>query len=140
MIIENKILKYIYKDTQNSTFESGGILGSDNKIINYYSFDKGIYVAHCSYSPNVDYLNNTISDWQKHSIRFLGIFHTHFFGVDTLSDGDMFYINNILFSMPNEIEYLYFPIVLPEFQEIIPYIATRQKNKISIDIDELVVI
>ena len=140
MIIANKTLKKIYSSVEFVGSESGGILGLEKGIISHVAFDLGKSNIKCSYEPNVDRLNEVIVEWQKENIQFIGLFHTHFFGTESLSKEDKHYIKEILFAMPDEIHYLYFPIVLPEYKRIIPYSATRYDNMVNIYLDKLTVI
>ena len=97
--------------------ETGGILGSnDGNIITNVIVDRNMEasIKRCIYSPNVDFLNECIATWAEENIVFMGIFHTHFMGVETLSDADKKYIHEIMEAMPKEIESLFFPVfVLP---------------------------
>lgn len=139
MKIKKEILDVVYQQTQGLMFESGGILGKKNEIITDVDIDKDTSHVKCSYEPNIDRFNIIINEWQKKEIDLAGIFHTHFFGVSTLSDGDISYIKTIMHAMPSEINQLYFPIVLPESKKIIPYLAVRE-DKIKIELDELIII
>lgn len=139
MKIKKEILDVVYQQTQGLMFESGGIFGKKNEIITDVDIDKDTSHVKCSYEPNIDRFNIIINEWQKKEIDLAGIFHTHFFGVSTLSDGDISYIKTIMHAMPSEINQLYFPIVLPESKKIIPYLAVRE-DKIKIELDELIII
>lgn len=121
--------------------EIGGILGGTDDIISRYQLDNGRNEGcGCFYSPDVDVLNTTIKAWQREEILLRGIFHTHFFGVDTLSDGDISYITAIMKAMPLSIDQLYFPlIVLPE-KRIVPFSAVRSGKKIEIVKNELIIV
>lgn len=133
MIINKEILDYILHKVSKIPPEMGGILGSKNKIICQVELDKGIENnLLCNYVPDVDKLNRIIEKWQQADVLFEGIFHTHFYGVRTLSDGDKKYINVILNAMPENLDGLYFPIVLPETKQMIVYLAKRSEGKIEI--------
>lgn len=111
------VLKKVYMGIVSSQNmvppESGGIIGSKDGIVTVYVNDKGVQneTIMCGYFPDVNFLNEIILEWQNNGIKFMGIYHTHFFGVNTLSDGDKEYIQNIMKSMPKGM-ILYFPIVL----------------------------
>lgn len=121
--------------------EIGGILGSSDGIISRYQLDDGRNSGcGCFYSPDVTRLNTTIKAWQREEIAFRGIFHTHFFGVCTLSEGDIRYINTIMECMPSSIEHLYFPLVVLPEKQIVPFIAVRNGRTIEITKDELVIV
>ena len=123
--------------------ETGGILGSsDDNVITHVVLDKqnALSVRCCSYSPNVDYLNGCIINWMRKGIKFMGVFHTHFAGVATLSEADKIYINSIMTAMPREITFLMFPVfVLPE-RKLICYRAEREKNLVNIIKENLEII
>lgn len=133
--ISKVVLQSINQVISDTPPETGGILGSrirnvvDNVVFDLPSVEN---VRPCVYFPNVDFLNHIIRLWQKNGIRFVGIFHTHFAGVKTLSSGDIKYIHEIMQSMPSSIEYLYFPVfVLPD-RELVCYKAIRTKGTVDI--------
>lgn len=119
--------------------EVGGILGKDsNDIISEVYFDKGKNNGkQCSYVPDTDILNQQILEWKRKNIAFAGIFHTHFFGVETLSEGDIKYINKIMLAMPKQVKYLWFPIVVLPQRKIIAYIAHRENTNVIIECTDL---
>lgn len=123
--------------------ETGGILGStDGEVIDYFipdlPSDTGLH--YCSYKPNVRYFNAKIAEWQERSIQFMGIYHTHFANVKTLSSADRTYIEQIMLAMPQGVGWLYFPIfTLPE-RVLTPYIALKCDKSVTIDNDELIIL
>ena len=135
MIITRRILELIDRSVPREHTEAGGILGSRNgEKVDSVVFDipDCEVPMGCVYSPDVDYLNDRIKQWQHEGIRFMGMFHTHFHGVRTLSCGDKRYIHAIMNAMPVEINRLYFPVyVLPE-RELVCYIATRSCENVEI--------
>lgn len=143
MKIYREIFEKIISNLPERTPEIGGILGknSDN-IICETVVDIGMAnrSKQCSYVPNVEKLNEKIKDWNKQDIEFVGIFHTHFWNVETLSDGDKKYIIEIMSAMPKEIKYLYFPIVVIPECKIIPYIAYIENEKITIKRENIKII
>ena len=140
MKIKRTVLEKINAAVPDTPPETGGILGSsDGNVIDRLIMDYPSEIPErlCSYSPNTDFLNSCISDWQESNISFIGIFHTHFVGVKTLSHGDKKYINTIMAAMPDTIEYLYFPVfVLPE-RILVCYKAQRVYNEVEISSEEL---
>lgn len=137
-----KITRALYKEIQNKVNpfppESGGILGSKENIIVTSVYDEGLNNEKmCSYTPNVKLLNDVIAKWKEEEIIFSGIFHTHYFGVKTLSHGDQCYIEKIMRSMPDDVNELYFPIVVMPQKEIVAYKAIRDLNQILIQEDEI---
>lgn len=120
--------------------EIGGILGGKNGEIFKIAFDKNTKNYNSAvYNPNIDYLNEIITHWENQGIDFVGLFHTHMQDNITLSNDDIVNIKNIMRSMPNTISNLYFPIVIPK-KEIFPYIAKKDNNRISIQLDELIIL
>lgn len=141
MKILTTVYKYILDSMPAVPPEIGGILGSIDGAVCECQIDAGHSAkCGCFYSPNVSILNNTIRDWQRKDIHFHGIFHTHFFGVQTLSDGDIGYINTILRAMPTNINELYFPIVVLPEKQMVPYLAVRNGNTVEIKNDELIIV
>jgi len=136
IIVEDTALK-ILENIPNCPPEIGGILGGDSKIITTFELDKGMSSQGCFYVPNVKRLNKTITLWQENKIAFMGIFHTHFFDVATLSAGDISYITKIMKAMPEKINKLYFPLAIVPKKELIPYVAERNGENINIYRDSL---
>lgn len=120
--------------------EIGGILGGENKVIKHLYFDVNRKSSISNYSPDTKLLNCVISDWQNHNIEFCGIFHSHLDISEHLSPADGKYIKEIMLSMPDEIECLYFPLVLPKCGKIISYKAIRQNSKVNIIRDDVEII
>lgn len=109
-------------------------------VVTDFVFDKGkIDFKKAVYIPNTDFINNQINDWSKQKIEFCGIVHTHPNNQRTLSADDIYYIKNIMSTMPKTISYLYFPIIIPH-KNIISYKAEINKGKIDIYADEIIVI
>jgi len=120
--------------------EEGGILGSVSGVIKFIELDKGVNSPKaCSYSPDVSHLNSIISKWEKANISFQGIFHSHFFGIDTLSKGDIRYIETIMKSMPKTIDNLLFPIVVMPEKKLVVYCAYKIDGSIKIKRDRLII-
>ena len=105
--------------------EAGGILGSRNGCVCAFVYDPGTpdMTRNC-YTPDVDFLNRVIAQWQTEGITFCGIVHSHPPGQQNLSEADRAYIQTILDWMPDRIQELYFPIVIPG-DGIFPYLARR---------------
>ena len=55
-----------------------------------------------------------------------------FFGVRTLSDGDIAYITAIMRAMPQSVSELHFPVVVLPDREMISYLAVRSGNEVKI--------
>ena len=141
MNISRNIYRHILCSVPSVPPEIGGILGGIDGVISECQIDVGSSAGcGCFYTPNVDFLNCVINKWQMDGILFKGIFHTHFFGVQTLSDGDTAYINAIMQAMPTYITELYFPIVVLPEKRIVPYLATRNGDVVDIKNDELCIV
>lgn len=126
----------IFDNIGNNPPEVGGILGASNDIVDNIVIDYGNSKNKlCSYSPNVDLLNLIIEKWQENFIEFKGIFHSHYFGVCNLSQGDKKYIETIMKAMPNYIRSLYFPIAVMPDRKLIIFKAYRYDNE-SIEIEQ----
>lgn len=121
--------------------EIGGIIGGDNNVVKTHYMDMGVSsLKACSYTPNVSLLNGIISEWSVEGIQFMGIYHTHFFEVRTLSEGDVRYIRNILLGMPDEIDSLYFPLVVFPSRTMVCFKAIKKLDSIEICNDNLVLV
>lgn len=133
MKITKEVIRFIFQDITSTPPEIGGVLGSTKEVIDHVVKDKGIPGnISCCYTPNVEFLNQVIKEWQNAKIEFKGIFHSHYFGVDTLSQGDYRYIKTIMKSMPLNIDSLYFPVAVMPKRELVVYNAYKCKNKINI--------
>lgn len=140
MRIFNGILEEILLNIPPVPPETGGILGGSEDIISVYAVDDGIKTIeqYDHYFPDTDRLNCIIQNWSKNGIDFYGIFHTHFPGGVTLSNGDKKYITRIMNSMPQQIHHLYFPILLPK--ETVVYRADRVDGQIQIVGDDIEIV
>ena len=117
-------------DTLRSAFspvppEAGGILGSVDGCVCAFVYDPGIpdMTLNC-YAPDVDFLNRIIEQWQEKGISFCGIVHSHPLGHQKLSNVDLSYIQTIMDCMPESIQELYFPVIIPG-EGIFPYLSRR---------------
>ena len=118
--------------------ETGGIIGQQNGIIGFAEFDSGTVQSDCAvYIPNVEKLNSVIEKWKRSGIEFVGMFHCHPIGQETLSKGDIEYIHSVFDSMPDSVTELYFPIVIPK-SHIVAYKAIRKNHRIIIEKDNIV--
>lgn len=133
MDIYKEVYDYIIDSVPKTPPETGGILGAKEKVICSVQLDNGISQnKFCSYEPNTIFLNSVIEEWQNMKINFVGIFHTHFYGVESLSEGDKEYIKVVMESMSHYTSSLYFPIVLSDQNRIVCYKAIRQDTDICI--------
>ena len=140
MRIKKEIYHSIFTSVKDTPPESGGILGEKDGIIQFVVYDEGVKNGKlCSYAPDVEKLNFVIREWQEEGILFCGMFHTHFFGVETLSEGDVKYINMIMEQMPEEIKTLFFPIVVLPQRKFVVYVANREQKTIQIKKENIVI-
>lgn len=119
--------------------ETGGIIGQQNGIIGFAEFDSGTVQSESAvYIPDVERLNSVIEKWSCSGIEFVGVFHSHPIGQETLSKDDIEYIHSVFDSMPDSVTELYFPIVIPK-SHIIAYKAIRKNHRICIENDSVVI-
>lgn len=138
MKICKKILDEIRKRMPSTPPEAGGIIGGKEGRVLLWEYDAGYPEKGCAYCPDVDFLNRTIEEWADGGYDFMGIFHVHFGGSKTLSDGDEKYIEAIMRAMPASIGQLYFPIVVQPEKQFISYVAYRSlSGEIAIATDEV---
>lgn len=138
MNITYETYREIVKNVPDIPPESGGILGEYNDVISCVVFDSGIQKDNwkpCCYTPDVKKLNICIEKWREQGIEFCGIFHTHFNGISTLSEGDKRYIRKIMFAMPSSKKKIYFPIVILPEREIKVYVCVNHQGKLYITED-----
>lgn len=133
-----KILRKVYSQILNEipdySFETGGILGGRDGVIEKFMFDKGLHQLEqrCCYVPDTIMINQRIEDWSYDQVDFYGIWHTHFGGSINLSKGDIKYIKNILCAVYPEKRGLYFPIILIPERKIEAYYCILCDQEIQI--------
>lgn len=130
----------IYTDVYNkllSSFsvvppERGAILGSrDGKIVSDFVLDRSEpEYARAVYTPNIEFLNQQIAEWEVCGIIFCGLLHTHPENCEKLSFADQRYIRRVMLSFDRETTLL-FPVLIP-FRKIIPYAATGSAKKVAV--------
>ena len=142
MRITKEALDIIRSSVENISVETGGIMGSQNK-----NFVSDIIMDipknnefRCYYMPNVKYFNECIAKWNQQNKYFLGMFHTHFYNIESLSKEDIKYINIIMGAMPNGVDRLFFPIYTLPQHKMICYAAMRYNDTISITNDMLEIV
>jgi len=102
-ICSEAVIDSIRQGVSNIPPESGGILGGRNDVVTNICLDKGILGKHpCSYTPDTRFLNQKINQWAETGIQFMGMFHVHFGGTESLSEGDKEYIVRIMEVMPKK--------------------------------------
>lgn len=128
MVIYKTVYDKLLSELPEFPPEVGGILGSSEDVVVQYWIDKGVGSSECkicSYTPDTREMNKKISEWYDNGIAFEGIFHTHFWGNASLSEGDIVYIRKIMNHMPKSIEKLYFPIITMPERKIHVYVAIK---------------
>lgn len=119
--------------------ETGGILGERNGVICTVVFDGGdIQIERYAYIPNVERLNEVISQWASEGIRFTGIFHSHPGRQEGLSLADKAYIQRIMDFMPDAVHALHFPIVLPG-DKMIGHIAEKVDGQVMVRQEPIII-
>lgn len=134
MKIINEVYQKILENTPDCMPEIGGMLGGQDDIITTVVFDKGKTddYTRCHYTPDVAMLNAYLDNWRINEIEFYGLFHTHFYGVTSLSKGDIAYISEILKAMPESKKMLLFPIVVMPDKKIISYRCCMDGEKLIV--------
>lgn len=138
MYIAKDVYNKIVFDTPKPPPETGGALFQKNGIVSRLVFDSGLY-EYGKYTPDVDFLNHQIKEFAEIGYEFCGIFHSHFPFGENLSNDDKRYIEIITLSLKNQINKLYFPIVLPK-EKLIPYCSYIKGDKVIIVSDKLFII
>lgn len=138
MIILKSVYEKILFSVSATPIETGGILGivSDIVVECVLDFNGNEYGK---YTPDTEMINKTVSYWQKNGIGFGGLFHSHYPSGRDLSQQDIKYIKEIMFSLKDIYSFLYFPIIIPH-KEMIPYKATIRDGEIYLCKDAVTII
>lgn len=95
--------------------ERGGILGAKDGVISEVFFDcMNTVHDRAIYIPEVKKLNEQLTKWGDEDIQFAGLFHSHKNNSFCLSKDDLVYIETIIKSLPDSVDSLLFPIVIPK--------------------------
>lgn len=138
MIVASHVIEKILGGLPCEPPESGGILGGSGGVVTCSVLDVGKAGGPpCSYTPNTTFLNRQIQEWFRDGIEFMGIFHVHFGGAESLSTGDIAYIEQIMNVMPEQITCLYFPIILMPEREIVVHRVSKDDGKIKIEREQI---
>lgn len=129
MFIYENVLCQLLNFVPDVPPETGGILGGTGGVVSRFWLDVGN--QYDIYVPNVEKINQIISDWQKAGIEFYGIFHSHSESNKSLSLADKRYIVKIMRSMPPQVTCLYFPLVFPKVR-VVPYRAEISNQCVTI--------
>lgn len=138
MIILRSVYEKILYSVPETPIETGGILGIRSDVVIECVFDLNGN-EYGKYVPNTSMINNIIALWQKNGIEFGGIFHSHYPSGTDLSQQDIKYIKEIMFSVKDSYSFLYFPIIIPH-KELIPYKATIRDGEIYLCEDAVTII
>lgn len=127
-----KIAKEIYRQITTQSFlkEVSGLLGGINGTILYYYQASSNNNKECSCYLEGERINKVIDLWQRKGIDFYGIYHTHPICDDRLSAQDISYITAVMNALSQNVECLYFPVILPN-KKMTAYKAVN-KGQISI--------
>ena len=118
LLIRESVIKNIFSTIGIHTPESGGILGSNREnIITHFEFDKYNVGNKNSYIPNIQYLNNIITNiWSSNNIKFCGLIHSH----------------PVLYSHPSRGDIEYGKVVIEAFEYLnkiyLPILGIENKN------------
>ena len=143
MKITQKMYDLIKNSSNSKQVEIGGILGGlKSDTVSDIVLDEQDISSVCrfTYTPNVQFLNDKIAQWQEEEKTFLGIFHSHFSGCRMLSSMDTEYIENIMRAMPDTVKSLYFPVYTMPDQTLNVYKAKTEKGNTVIEKDELIIV
>lgn len=121
--------------------ETGGLLGSHRGIIDTICIDISHTITEqAMYIPNIQYLNQQLTNWHNSATNWEGLFHSHLANSPELSQDDKLYIQTIMQAMPPHINKLYFPIILPG-KKMTSFQAIRQPgNYVSIVKDNIKIV
>lgn len=110
MKITQKTYEEILEKLEATRLETGGILGEKDGTVCAFFLDNKGQGKMGEYRPNVALLNQVIERWAEEDVAFVGLVHTHINGLGILSPSDIEYARLILSA--NELEYVYFPVVV----------------------------
>ena len=113
------VVDQIRRNIGNYSFETGGILGGKGQKVSRFAFDKGKKQKdEDSFCPDIDKMNNVISNWRREEIQFLGLVHSHKVN-PYLSAADIEYGFKIV--LLNRMKWIYMPIYVLREDELIVY-------------------
>jgi len=145
MIICQNVFSIIINISRLNTVEIGGIIGGKmckkKEIISRFSFDNYCQPNKSEYYvPDTKNLSKIITHWQERGTTFYGVFHSRLDTSKELSSADKEYIKNIMLAMPDEVDHLYFLLVLPKCEKIIAFKAIKHDNYFNIIKDDIEII
>ncbi len=130
MKITKQIFDIIMQQCSPVPPEMGGIIGGHGELITTVVCDPSVGDAYQAiYRPNINHLNDWIMLWSRKNIEFRGVFHSHPKNQQNLSATDRAYIIKIMSAMPETVEELFFPIVIPDTDM---YVYRARKDGLNI--------
>lgn len=109
-----RITKCVYQKIMDTIgkypHETGGVLGIKDGTVCKYFFDKKSIGKDDTYSPDVDSINNIISEWEREGIEYAGMIHSHPDDMKKLSYADVYYANKLMDC--NNMSDILFPLVV----------------------------
>lgn len=99
--------------TQSFIKEVCGLLGGVNGTVKYHYQNSTHKDGRCVCYLEGEKIDKVIAQWQRNGIEFYGIYHTHPICDDRLSPQDISYITAVMDALSQDVEYLYFPVILP---------------------------
>lgn len=140
MRIEETVYFRLLESCIKAPPEMGGILGGHSQIIDCFNLIEGKNDNNMAfYSPDVKRMNAVIDLWRQNGVDFYGIFHSHPSCCTALSEEDKKYIVEIMKAMPEQVRFLYFPILIP-YKELYVYKAVKSYGKVKLVSENLQVV
>jgi len=140
MKIEKSVYDNLLKSCHKAPPEMGGVLGGHLHIIDCFKLIEGKNDDNTAfYSPDVKRMNAVIASWQQKGISFYGVFHSHPSCCPGLSQEDRQYIVKIMNTIPEQIPFLYFPVLIPS-EKLSVYKAIRRNGNVEIINEDLQVV
>lgn len=136
MNISKEVLCAIYDSIGAYVPEKGGMLGtSDGLMVDNYEFDYSAKVGYASYTPNVTFLDEALSDWCDNGVGLIGFVHSHPMGCIHPSNADINYTAKIIKAA--EVDHLFIPIINNDpdtgFFKMYGYVVSiNKKGKVSV--------
>lgn len=116
---------------KRTKFETGGIIGASNNIIDTFQLDESKFCKKYEYIPNIQYLSKIINnDWNRKNISFLGFVHSHLHN-SKLSYEDIKYAREIIKANEKISEILLGVVDLSCVEDRIDMYAVEEKEVIE---------
>lgn len=124
--IKRKVLREAMEKIGSIPAESGGILLGPRgcNYVTHFYFDRGSRNSSTSYTPDYKTLNLKMrTEWKPAGLRVRGFIHSHPGNLDTLTAGDISYIQKLMDR--NNMDMFVAPIILPHQYSIRPWVVSR---------------